>query len=162
MAKIKKSDYISNIKKFTFINYKNKTMKKIVTSAYLFIMTTLVSLWVLGEASAQNTTTNSTNNAFAWQLQNPGINVPTNTSGEGGGLIRAIKTVINWALGMLALVALIVLLRGGRQMVTAAGDEGQYKKGFTILKQAAFGLIFIGVSWLLVSGIFYFIGVITQ
>jgi hypothetical protein len=58
-------------------------------------------------------------------------------------------------LGMLALIALVVLLWGGFQMVTAAGDETKYKKGFKILQQAAIGLVFIGVSWLVVSVIFW-------
>ena len=40
-------------------------------------------------------------------------------------------------------------------MVTAAGDDGKYKKGMTILKQAAIGLVIIGVAWLFVSVIFW-------
>jgi hypothetical protein len=40
-------------------------------------------------------------------------------------------------------------------MVTAAGDETKYKKGFKILQQAAIGLVFIWVSWLVVSVIFW-------
>ena len=42
-------------------------------------------------------------------------------------------------------------------MVTAAGDDGKYKKGMGILKQAAIGLVMIGVSWLFVSLIFWMI-----
>ena len=42
-------------------------------------------------------------------------------------------------------------------MVTAAGDEKKYEKGFTILKQAAIGLIVVGVSWLVVSFVFWLI-----
>jgi len=38
-------------------------------------------------------------------------------------------------------------------MVTAAGNEDQYKSGFTILKQAAIGLVLIGLAWFIVSGI---------
>jgi hypothetical protein len=60
-------------------------------------------------------------------------------------------------LGILALVALVILIWGGFQMVTAAGNETQYKKGFKILQQAAIGLIFIGASWLIISLIFYII-----
>jgi hypothetical protein len=62
---------------------------------------------------------------------------------------------------MLALVALVILIWGGFQMVTAAGDDAKYKKGFKILEQAGIGLVFIGVSWLVVSVIFWLIGLVT-
>ncbi len=75
-------------------------------------------------------------------------------------LITVIKQFINWMLGMLALIALVILIRGGFQMVTAAGDEGKYKKGFKILQQAAIGLVFIWVSRLVVSVIFWLLWVI--
>ena len=74
---------------------------------------------------------------------------------QWGKLIDVIKSFINWMLGMLALIALVVLIWGGFQMVTAAGDETKYKKGFKILQQAAIGLVFIWVSWLVVSVIFW-------
>ncbi|EKD24877.1 MAG: hypothetical protein ACD_80C00145G0011 [uncultured bacterium (gcode 4)] len=75
-------------------------------------------------------------------------------------LITVIKTFINWALGMLALVALVILLMWGFQMVTAAGDDAKYKKGFKILQQAAVGLVFIGVSWMMVSLIFWVLWIV--
>lgn len=43
-------------------------------------------------------------------------------------------------------------------MVTAAGDDKKYQSGFTILKQAAVGLIVVGISWIIVSFIFWVIG----
>lgn len=46
-------------------------------------------------------------------------------------------------------------------MVTAAGDDGKYKAGFKILKQAGVGLLFIGLAWLFVSLIFFVIQSIT-
>jgi len=69
-----------------------------------------------------------------------------------------IKTFINWVLGLLSLIALVVCLYGGFSMVTAAGDEAKYKKGFKILQQAAVGLAIIGLSWIIVSAIFRVIG----
>ena len=39
---------------------------------------------------------------------------------QGGKLIEVIKSFINWMLGILALIALVILLWGGFQMVTAA------------------------------------------
>jgi len=61
----------------------------------------------------------------------------------------------------LALIALILLLWGGFQMVTAAGDDGKYQGGFTILKQAAVGLILIGVARFVISIIFFVINLVT-
>lgn len=74
------------------------------------------------------------------------------------GLLKTVNRTINWILGMLAVIALAVCLWGGFQMVTAAGDDGKYKKGLTILKQAAIGLIIVGISWIIVSFIFWVIG----
>ena len=86
--------------------------------------------------------------------------VPGAESLQGGKLIEVIKSFINWMLGILALIALVILLWGGFQMVTAAGDDAKYKKGFKILQQAAIGLVFIGVSWLVVSAIFWLLNLI--
>jgi uncharacterized membrane protein YukC len=43
-------------------------------------------------------------------------------------------------------------------MVTSAGDEKKYEKGLTILKYAAIGLVIVGVSWLIVSAVYWFTG----
>lgn len=94
----------------------------------------------------------------------------TTTIGVVGGgdlkwsdsLIKTIQTAVNTILWFLGLIALIILLWGGFQMVTAAGDENKHKKGFTILKQAGIGLIFIGLAALFVQLIFWFITTITK
>lgn len=88
------------------------------------------------------------------------IGISGTGTAQGGKLIDVIKSFINWMLGILALVALVILLRGGFQMVTAAGDDAKYKKGFKILQQAAIGLVFIGISRLVVSVIFRLLGVV--
>jgi hypothetical protein len=60
-------------------------------------------------------------------------------------------------LGMLATIALVICIRGGFQMVTAAGDDGKFKKGQGVLKQAAIGLAIILLAWLIVSVVFWFV-----
>ena len=100
-----------------------------------------------GMAFAQFGTTQGQTLATQWQL-----------GGGQGNLITVIKTFINWILGLLSLVALVMLLFGGFKMVTAAGNETKYKEGFKVLKQAAIGLAVIGLSWLIVSFIFLLIG----
>jgi len=73
-------------------------------------------------------------------------------------LLDVIKNWINWVLGMLALITLCIVLWWGFQMVTAAGDDGKYKKGFTILKQAGVWLIIILLAWIIVSVVFWLVG----
>lgn len=84
------------------------------------------------------------------------------TRAESSSLLNTITNAVNWILGMLALIALIVCLWWGFQMVTAAGDDAKYKKGMGILKQAAIGLVIIGVSWMFVSVIFWLIGTVSD
>jgi hypothetical protein len=58
---------------------------------------------------------------------------------------------------MLSLVALVLCLWGGFQMMTSGGDSKKYENGLNLLKWAAIGLAVIAVSWLVVSLIFYVI-----
>ncbi len=76
---------------------------------------------------------------------------------QGGKLVDVIKSFINWMLGILSLIALVMLLLGWFKMVTAAGDEEKYKGGFKIMKQAWVWLAVIGLSWFVVSIIFWVI-----
>ncbi len=123
----------------------------------------LVSLFALG-IIALGTMFTFAQPAVGTQFGDPtqAQNVGVTGAGEAPDdkLIDVIKSFINWMLGILALIALVILIRGGFQMVTAAGDDAKYKKGFKILQQAAIGLVFIGVSWLVVSAIFWLLGVI--
>lgn len=94
-----------------------------------------------------------------------GVKVPwadANDKIKNDTLVNVIKGAINRVLGILALIALVILLWWGFQMVTANGDDGQYKMGFTLLKQAAGGLAMIGVAWFLISIIFFVITLVTD
>jgi len=68
-----------------------------------------------------------------------------------------IQSAVNWILWILGLITIIILIWWGFQMVTAAWDDGKYKKWFTILKQAVIWLIMIWVSALIVNLIFSFV-----
>lgn len=83
-------------------------------------------------------------------------------SNKGDGLLTVIKRGINWILGILGLITFVLLLWGGFQMVTAAGDDKKFGAWQTILKQAGIGLLFIGGSWLMVSMIFWLIWTFTS
>lgn len=81
-------------------------------------------------------------------------------SSQKDALFNIVRGWINWTLGILAFIALIILLYGGFLMVTAAGDDEKYGKWFTILRQAAIGLILIGIAWFVVSLVFFLINLV--
>ncbi len=74
--------------------------------------------------------------------------------------MNIIKSMLNYALGMVGLVALVYLIYHGFLILTAAGDETQYKKGLKGIKFAAIAMAGIGTSWLIVSAIFWLIALI--
>ncbi len=76
-------------------------------------------------------------------------------------LIDIIKRTINWLLSMLWLIALVILLYWWFKMVTAAWDETKYKEWFKILKYAAGWLVFIALSFFMVSWIFWLISTVS-
>lgn len=77
--------------------------------------------------------------------------------GTDPALICGIKSLTNWLLGMLALIALLILLWAWFKMLTANGDTKQYDEWFTVLKQAAVGLAFVAGSWIIVQFIMFVI-----
>jgi len=89
---------------------------------------------------------------------NPGV-AGANEGLKGEGLLQSIQRFINYVIGFLAMIALGYLLFGWFKMLTAGGDDNKFKDGIKILKQAGLGLVFIGLSWLIVSFIFQIIGV---
>ena len=128
----------------------------------LFGISTLVLLgcsWLIWIVSAQ--TAPMTEAVWFWGgIKAGGVGVAWVNEDWGlknDSIIDSVKTFVNRVLGLLALITLLLLLRGWFQMVTAAWDDGKYKEWFKILKQAAFGLAFIWLTWLMVSLMFYVI-----
>ena len=72
-------------------------------------------------------------------------------------LIKTIQTAINWALWLLAAVALCLVIYAWFLMLTSWWDSKKYDQWLSIIKNAAIWLVIIGVSWLIVSLIFYVI-----
>lgn len=129
---------------------KTLSLKVLMISALALFWFGLVSV---APVSAQDFTTQQ---GYLW-----GINVAGQEGLQQDSLIGSIQTFVNRVLGILGLIALIVLLYGWFQMVTAAGDEEKYKTWFTILKQAGIGLAFIGLAWFVVSIIFFLLNLVT-
>ena len=69
-------------------------------------------------------------------------------------LIETVKTAVNRVLWILWLIALILCLWWGFQMLIAAGDDAKVKTWTKVLKHAAIWLAVIWLAWILVSFIF--------
>ncbi len=136
------------------------TVKKLLHKVFgLYIIawfTTVGLLSFASEALAQGAGSSGT--PFYDPSKAGGTNVAWAGTDQGETIIDIIKRFINYALGFLALIALCMLLWGGYKMVASGGDEGAYKEGIKILKNAAIGIAFIAVSWFLVTFIFTAIG----
>lgn len=71
--------------------------------------------------------------------------------------LQIIKNAINWALWVLALVALIYILIMWFMMLTAAGDDSRHKKWLSWIKRAAIAIAWIWLSRFIVTFIFWVI-----
>ncbi|MDD5040629.1 MAG: pilin [Patescibacteria group bacterium] len=72
------------------------------------------------------------------------------TSSPENITVRAIQ----WVLGMLGLVSVIMILFGGFTWMTAAGNEEKITKAKGILKAAIIGLIIVMLSYAIVAFIY--------
>ena len=143
-----------------------QTIKSLLHKIFgMYLIWGFTTLWLLGTAFAGG-------GGGGWGTTDAGFWINAETSewvtgiawvGNDGkdGIIDIIKKFINYALGLLALIAFAMLLWGGYKMVMSGGDEEAYKEGLKILKNAAIGIAFISISWFLVTFIFYIISIIT-
>ena len=136
-------------------------MKKMLLGAF-FGMFALAGIAVLPNVASAGDPAPTDSAASSWADPAGNKNyVGTNQTLTGSAILDTIKNAINWILGILATIALIICLYGGFLMVTAAGDEKKYQKGLGVLKYAAIGLAIIGLSWMIVSVIFWFVGTLS-
>ena len=62
--------------------------------------------------------------------------------------IRIVATkIIQWALGFLALIFLVLIIFAGFKWMTSGGNEEEVKKAQSLMKNAVIGLIIILVAW---------------
>jgi hypothetical protein len=80
-----------------------------------------------------------------------------NSQGAVDNVIRTISWVINWVLGLLALVSLIILIYTGVKMLFNSSDDKAIDEWYKTAKNVFIALLFIGGSWLIVQFIFYIV-----
>jgi hypothetical protein len=65
-------------------------------------------------------------------------------------LKEVVINIIQWVLGILALVAVVMIIIGGFQWMTAGGNEEKVEKAKKIISAAVIGLIIVLLAWAIV------------
>lgn len=101
------------------------------------------------------------NSKQSWSWWNNGIYTINDTEANGvDRFIGSIVKVINWVLGLLAIIALVILIYTGVKMLINSSDDKAIDEWYKTVKNIFIALLFIGVSWLIVQWIFYVIKLI--
>lgn len=87
----------------------------------------------------------------------PWVGVYGTQEHQEDSLLHTIRNAINWVLALLSFICLCLVIYAGFLMLTSGWDSKKYETWFTIIKNTAFWLAIIAVSWLIVSLIFYVI-----
>lgn len=66
------------------------------------------------------------------------------------GLESTVINIIQWVLGLLGLIAVIMILIGGFQWMTAGGNEEKVASAKKIISAAVIGLIVVLLAWAIV------------
>ena len=73
------------------------------------------------------------------------------TLGLGTADLKAtVINILQWILGILALVAVIMIIMGGVWWMTAGGNEEKIEKAKKIISAAVIGLIIVMLAWAIV------------
>lgn len=93
--------------------------------------------------------------AAAIPLATRAVSIDTTGVGSLGlgtaDLKATVINIINWVLGLLGIIAVIMILIGGFQWMTAAGNEEKVEKAKKIISAAIVGLIIILLAWAIVN-----------
>lgn len=86
-------------------------------------------------------------------LIDPGDN-PANiasATGEEGSIRALVRTIVNFFLFFLGMVAVIMVIYGGTLYVTAAGNDDQVGKAKNVIMYAVVGILVILISFALIN-----------
>lgn len=76
---------------------------------------------------------------------------PQQPSGVPVSFDTAILNMTNWILGFVASIAVLVIIWGGVNYLTSAGNESQAENGKNTIKYGIMGLVICGIAYALVT-----------
>jgi type IV secretory pathway VirB2 component (pilin) len=84
--------------------------------------------------------------ATSYSIEDIGGSIGLGTS----DLKQTVINVIQWVLGIMALVAVVFIIIGGVTWMTAGGNEEKVEKAKKIISAAVIGLIIVLLAWAIV------------
>lgn len=84
------------------------------------------------------------------QLINTG-DVPSNIAAGGGDFRSIILNIVNFFLGFLGLISVIMVIYGGITYVTAAGNQESIDKAKKVIMYAIIGIVIVLISFALIN-----------
>lgn len=130
-------------------------MKKILLLSILPLMS-LVLLFATAPAPALAQSTVGNGRSVEAGLNNIADAFPAGAK-QGKSVSEIAKIVIEWALYVSAMIAVIFIIIGGFTYMTARGNDSQAKNGRTTLVNALIGLAIIVLSWVIVQIVYTFL-----
>ena len=89
--------------------------------------------------------------ALGWLAASPAfaqVNTSISITGYGTNDPETIViNLLNWVLGILALIAVVLILIGGFRWMTAAGNEEKVESAKKLLVAAVIGLVILMAAW---------------
>ena len=77
---------------------------------------------------------------------------PSTSLGLGTADLKdTVINIINWVLGLLGIIAVIMILYGGFMWLTAGGNEDKVGSAKKIISAAVIGLIIVLLAWAIVN-----------
>jgi len=96
--------------------------------------------------------------AYAVDSSNP-LGLISNVQGTNTELMTLVTNLINWAVGLAALVCVVILIVSGYKYITASGDENKIQSATKTLTFAIIGLVVCFIAVILVKFVLQRIGV---
>lgn len=133
-------------------------MKKITTyvAGLLALAMTYLTMSLTAQAQVTGGPTPGGNNGVQEGLNTIGQAYP-NGARNNVDVGQLIHLIINWALYIAAIAAVIFIIIGGYQYITSAGNDAQAKKGRQTLQNALIGLVIVVLSYMIVQVVYNFL-----
>lgn len=130
-------------------------MKKNITKYLLTLIITIFVFNIISTSISHALTSSSTSEQIMGNLQTTGI---TGAGYKPGDMVSTIAVIVRIVLSLLGIFFLILIIMGGFQWMSAAGNEETVTKARKRITDASIGLAIIIFSYLIsifIMGFFY-------